>query len=64
MEARPGPPRKAAADSTVTHSRLPDTLQIGVGETYDFELRPEAGRYQLVAEIRNKPLWTRELVVR
>ena len=30
----------------------------------DFEFTPEAGRYRLVAEIREKPLWTRELVAR
>ena len=37
---------------------------IGVGETYDFELTAEPGKYRLVAELREKPLWTRELVAR
>ncbi len=37
---------------------------LAVGETYDFELTPAAGRYRLVAEIREQPLWTRELVAR
>jgi manganese oxidase len=38
--------------------------RLSVGETYDFEFTPKAGRYRLVADIREKPLWTRELVVR
>ena len=38
--------------------------QLSVGETYDFELTPKPGRYRLVAEFREKPLWTRELVAR
>lgn len=38
--------------------------RLSVGETYDFELTPESGRYRLVAELREKPLWTRELVAR
>jgi hypothetical protein len=37
---------------------------MAVGETYDFEFTPERGRYRLVAEIREKTLWTRELVAR
>jgi FtsP/CotA-like multicopper oxidase with cupredoxin domain len=44
--------------------RTPSTMLIAVGETYDFEFTPDPGRYRLVAEIREKPLWTRELVVR
>jgi FtsP/CotA-like multicopper oxidase with cupredoxin domain len=38
--------------------------RLSVGETYDFEFTPEAGRYRLVADLREKPLWTRELVAR
>lgn len=45
-------------------TRAPSAFMIAVGETYDFEFRPEPGRYRLVAEIREKPLWTRELVAR
>ncbi|HEX7336797.1 MAG TPA: multicopper oxidase domain-containing protein [Gemmatimonadales bacterium] len=37
---------------------------MGVGETYDFEFRPEPGSYRLVAEFRDKVLWSRELVAR
>jgi hypothetical protein len=37
---------------------------IAVGETYDFEFTPEPGRYRLVADLREKELWTQELVVR
>jgi FtsP/CotA-like multicopper oxidase with cupredoxin domain len=44
--------------------RTASTFQIAVGETYDFELTPEAGRYRLVAEIREKTLWTCEILVR
>ncbi|MEO8090122.1 MAG: multicopper oxidase domain-containing protein [Gemmatimonadales bacterium] len=44
--------------------RAPSTFSIAVGETYDFEFKPDVGKYRLVAEIREKPLWTRELVVR
>ena len=45
-------------------TRAPSAFMIAVGETYDFELTPEPGKYRLVAEIREKPLWTRELVAR
>lgn len=45
-------------------TRVPSTRLIAVGETYDFEFTPSPGRYRLIAEIREKPLWTRELVVR
>jgi len=44
--------------------RTPSAFTIAVGETYDFELTPDPGKYRLVAELREKPLWTRELVVR
>ncbi len=44
--------------------RAPSAQRIAVGETYDFELTPEPGRYRLVADFREKPLWTQELVVR
>jgi len=44
--------------------RTASNLQIAVGETYDFELTPEAGKYRLVAEIREKTLWSREILVR
>jgi FtsP/CotA-like multicopper oxidase with cupredoxin domain len=44
--------------------RTPSAFTIAVGETYDFELTPDRGKYRLVAEIREKPLWTRELVAR
>jgi FtsP/CotA-like multicopper oxidase with cupredoxin domain len=44
--------------------RSPSTQRIAVGETYDFELTPEPGRYRLVVDFREKPLWTRELMVR
>ena len=44
--------------------RSPSAQPIAVGETYDFEFTPAPGRYHLVAEIREKPLWTRGLVVR
>jgi len=44
--------------------RVPSALRIAVGETYDFEFTPEPGRYRLVAELREKPLWTRELQAR
>jgi FtsP/CotA-like multicopper oxidase with cupredoxin domain len=44
--------------------RTPSSFTMAVGETYDFELTPDRGRYRLVAEIREKTLWTRELVVR
>jgi FtsP/CotA-like multicopper oxidase with cupredoxin domain len=44
--------------------RSPATQQIAVGETYDFELKAQPGRYRLVADFKGKPLWTRELVVR
>jgi FtsP/CotA-like multicopper oxidase with cupredoxin domain len=37
---------------------------IAVGETYDFELTPTRGRYRMVAQIRDKQVWSRELVVR
>jgi FtsP/CotA-like multicopper oxidase with cupredoxin domain len=43
--------------------RSPSTQRIAVGETYDFELKPELGRYRLVVDVRGKPIWTRELVV-
>ena len=42
----------------------PAVRQIGVGEAYDFEFTPEPGKYRMKAEIRDKPLWTRELVAR
>lgn len=44
--------------------RTPSAFTIAVGETYDFELTPDRGRYRLITEFRDKPLWTRELVVR
>lgn len=37
---------------------------IAVGETYDFEFKPEPGSYRLEAELREKVLWSRELVAR
>nr|AUN36851.1 multicopper oxidase [uncultured bacterium] len=42
----------------------PAVRQIGVGEAYDFEFTPEPGKYRMTAEIRDKPLWTRQLVAR
>ncbi len=44
--------------------RGPSQFVIAVGETYDFEFTPNRGRYRMVAEIRDKRLWSRELVVR
>ncbi|MGZ8398869.1 MAG: multicopper oxidase domain-containing protein [Gemmatimonadales bacterium] len=44
--------------------RGPSEFTIAVGEAYDFELTPEPGKYRLVAELREKWLWSRELVVR
>ncbi|MEP7226178.1 MAG: multicopper oxidase domain-containing protein [Gemmatimonadales bacterium] len=44
--------------------RTPSRFIIAAGETYDFEFKPDAGKYRLVAEIREKPLWIRELVAR
>ena len=45
-------------------TRAPSAFLIAVGETYDFELTPDRGKYRMVAEIREKPLWTRELLAR
>jgi FtsP/CotA-like multicopper oxidase with cupredoxin domain len=42
----------------------PSAQRIAVGETYDFEFTPGPGSYLLVADLREKPLWTRELVAR
>jgi manganese oxidase len=44
--------------------RAPSAFRIAVGETYDFEFTPKAGHYRLVAEVRERPLWTRRLVAR
>jgi FtsP/CotA-like multicopper oxidase with cupredoxin domain len=44
--------------------RTPSAFIIAVGETYDFALTPDRGKYRLVAELREKPLWSRELVAR
>ena len=44
--------------------RTPSQFTIAVGETYDFELTPDRGKYRLVTQFRDKLLWSRELVVR
>ena len=56
---------KDGANLPATQAILtPSRFLIAVGETYDFEFRPEPGRYRLVAELREKPVWTRELEAR
>jgi FtsP/CotA-like multicopper oxidase with cupredoxin domain len=54
---------KDGADLPAGQARqTPSSVQIGVGETYDFELTPESGSYRLVAELRDKPLWSRVIL--
>jgi FtsP/CotA-like multicopper oxidase with cupredoxin domain len=45
-------------------TRAPSAQLIAVGETFDFGFKPRAGSYRLVAELRGKPLWARELRAR
>ena len=42
----------------------PSAFRIATGEAYDFEFTPQAGNYRLVAEVRERPVWTGNLVAR